>query len=151
MTVRFAQETYAQLKAEPNALALADVHFAEVAPQGADLEIDHEQFQWMCEHGLLHVVTARNDGVLVGYHLTLVRKQLHRNVLSGYVDAFFLDPEHRKGSTGMRLMKYAEETLKRRGVKWLYTGTKHVKNIGILLEHMGHKAIETQYLKILGE
>ena len=149
MTTKFQMETYGQLRKEAEALTLAEEHFDEVAPGSVPLCLNHQQFEWMDANNVLHIVTARDEGKLVGYHFTICKTHLHRNVLAGYVDAFYISPEHRNGRVGMRLMQYAEDTLKRRGVQWIYSGSKHVKDVGRLMEHLGYAPIETVYLKVI--
>lgn len=149
MTVRFAVEMYRQLRADADALRIVEDHFVEVAPGSIPLALDHGQFEWMCQNNILHIVTARDEGKLVGYHFTICKKHLHRDCMAGYVDAFYVDPEHRTGRTAMRLFQYAEETLMRRGVKWIYSGSKNVKDVGRLMEYLGYTDIERVYLKVL--
>lgn len=147
----YAMETWAQLRKDGEVPRLLAGHYSEVAADGDDggCDLDHPQFEWMCQNGMLHVVTVRCDGVLVGYHISLVRRHLHRAVLTAYTDAFYLDPNHRKGMVGYKMFTYATETLKRRGVKWIYSGTKLKKDISKMLEHQGFKHIEETFLKVI--
>ena len=65
------------------------------------LEPDVDSFIEMEQRGALQIVTARDDGRLIGYHVTIVRNHLHyKSSLSGYVDMYFIHPDYRKGRTG---------------------------------------------------
>jgi GNAT superfamily N-acetyltransferase len=147
MTCRFATETYAQWRAD--AAPLLHSHYEEVAVGNAPMDVDDAQFEWMCRSGMLHVVTVRDDGRLVGYHISIVRRHLHRAVLSAYTDAFYLHPEFRGGRTAYRMFQYATDTLVRRGVRQVYSGTKLNRDIGRMLEHQGFKHVENTYLKVI--
>lgn len=148
----YAVELYKNCKEE--ASLLFEAHLMEV---GATTDVsllapDEEQYEWMCKTGRLHIVTVRLGGELVGYHASCLRTQLHRkNTLSAFTDAFYIKPEHRKGMVGYKLFTYVTETLKRKGVKWQYTGVKLVKDVGAILERQGHTEIERLYLKIIQE
>lgn len=149
MKYTYAQETYEQWAKESQPLLVR--HYGEVAANGDDglMDVDHAQFDWMCKNGMLHVVTVRCDGELVGYHISIVKRHLHRAVLTAYTDAFYVAPEHRRGMVGYRMFTYATETLKRRGVKWIYSGTKLNKDISRLLERQGFRHVEETYLKVV--
>ena len=148
MTTRYAVETYGQLRTDAEIMHLTDEHRVEVAPASRILITpDHVQYDYMCRNGMLQVVTARDDGKLVGYHITIVRPHLHRPVLAGFVDTLYLDPSHRNGRCSMRMIQYAEEMLVRRGVKWISTGVRCVKDFGRLMEHLGYIEAERLYRK----
>lgn len=146
----YAVELYKQCKEETSALFAA--HYSEVAPDSLDglLDPDYAQYEWLCNNGMLHIVTVRCDGILIGYHVSFVKPQIHRRTtLTAHSDIFYIKPEHRKGMVGYKLFAYVEETLRRKGVKWIYTGVKLAKDVGPLLERQGHKENERMFLKIL--
>ena len=142
--IRFAIEPYRQ--ARDDAMELMQAHVIEVARGLHPIAIDHKQFEWMDDNGMLQVATARDEGKLCGYHVTMIRPHLHRNVLAGFVDTLYMAPEHR-GRTSMRLLQFAEDMLKRRGVKWISTGVRMNKDFGRLLEHLGYTEAERLYRK----
>lgn len=129
---------------------LTEAHRIEVAP-ASQIRItpDHVQYEWLCQNGMLQVVAARDDGKLVGYHISIVKVHLHRPVLAGFVDTLYLDPGHRNGRTSMKMIMYAEDMMRRRGVKWISTGVRCVKDFGRLMEHLGYTEAERLYRKEL--
>lgn len=146
----YAVELYKQCKEETS--KLFERHYSEVAPDASDglLDPDYAQYEWLCKNGMLHIVTVRLDGVLIGYHVSFVKPQIHRRTtLTAHSDIFYIVPEHRKGMVGYKLFAYVEETLRRKGVKWIYTGVKLAKDVGRILERQGHHENERQFLKIL--
>ena len=69
-------------------------------------------------------------------------------------DAFFLAPEHRGGSLAGRFLRYAEDSLKLFGVKYVGMSDKSPvggKNLEPLMRRRGYKPIATYYLKKIQE
>jgi GNAT superfamily N-acetyltransferase len=147
MTVRFGVETYGQVREEASELMLE--HEAEVYRGTIPVKADDLQFEWMDKNGSLQVVAARDDGKLVGYHLTIIKPHLHYAVLAGYVDTVYMAPSHRAGRTGMQMIQYAEDMLRRRGVQWTSIGVRLVKDFSPLLIRLGYTEAERLYRKEL--
>src|ERR1700760_4321155 len=79
---------------------LWEIHWQEVAlnQENIKLNVWEEAFNEAAKIGQLHIVTARYECNIVGYHISLVRPHLHyRQSLTAYTDAFYLHPDHRKG------------------------------------------------------
>lgn len=130
------------------------LHWQEIAldKDTIFLEPDVDSFIEMEQRGALQIVTARDDGRLIGYHVTIVRNHLHyKSSLSGYVDMYFVHPDYRKGRTGLNLFKFAEKKLSERGCQRVFTGTKLHKDMGKLLEYLGHRETERLYVKSIGD
>lgn len=129
-------------------------HWREIA-LGHDkvpLDIARDRYQALCDSGILHVVTARDDGVMIGYHVALITPHLHYNsTIHGMTDVYFILPEYRKGFVGIKLFKFVEKDMKERGVKKIFTGTKKHLDMGRVLEHLGYTATETTYTKFIGD
>lgn len=133
---------------------LWQMHWEEIAldRDKIKLEPDVDTFRLLEDCGQLHIVTARDEAGLVGYHASIVRPHLHyRSSMTAYVDMYFIHPDYRKGRTGISLFKFAEKTLRERGCQRIYTGTKLHKDMGKLLEYMGHKETERLYVKYIGD
>jgi GNAT superfamily N-acetyltransferase len=64
-------------------------------------------------------------------------------------DVLYLAPEYRKGTTGIRLMKTAEEELVKLGVQRIVQNVKLTNDWGSILERMGYKPFERIYTKVL--
>ena len=129
-------------------------HWEEVAlnRDKIPLDPDFDAYGAMQNAGMLHIVVARKEGAVVGYHFTIVKPHLHyRRSLSGFTDIYYIAPDHRTGRTPLRLFQFVEKTLKARGVEKLFTGTKTSLDAGPLFEHMGWKETERLYTKFIGE
>lgn len=128
-------------------------HWKEVAVNQAEIPLnpDFDTYAAFANAGMLHIVVARKDGEVVGYHFSVVRPHLHyKQSLSAFTDIYFLAPAHRTGRTPLRLFEYVEKTLKAKGVEKLFTGTKLSLDAGPLFKHMGWTPTETLYTKFIG-
>ncbi len=132
-------------------------HWKEIA-LGQDkvpLDIAREKYQVMCDAGNLHIVTVRDDGKLVGYHVAIVSGHLHYlSTKHGITDVYYLMPEYRLGITGIRLFRRVEEEMRAIGVKKLFTGAKlHTADgkSGRLFEYLGYNHTENLYTKWIGD
>lgn len=150
MTVVFQVEHFRNV--QPELVDIVAVHWREIALDRAavPLDPDWERYYELADAGKLSVVTARERGRLVGYHIAVVSPHLHyRGTLHGVTDVYFILPEFRKGFTGIRLMKVVDEELKRLGVVKRITGTKRHLDMGRLFERLGYRETERVYTKIL--
>lgn len=152
----FAVERWGHLRAEM--LPLLVKHWREVAlnHEAVPLDIDEAKYAQLDDSGALHIVTARRDGVLIGYHVAMVSTHLHyASTLHGITDVYWVAPEFRAGRTGMRLFQAVERELGRvrraRGapVMKLFTATKLHIDQGRLFEHLGYHAVERLYSKLI--
>ena len=129
-------------------------HWEEVALNRDKMPLapDFANYDAMEQLGMLHIVVARKEGQIVGYHFTIVRPHLHYvTTLCGQTDIYYIAPDHRTGRTPLRLFQFVEKTLKARGVKKLFTGTKLSLDAGPLFEFMGWHPTETLYTKYIGD
>lgn len=100
---------------------------------------------------ILFVVTARQDGLLIGYYCGLIMPHLHYSTtLMQHSDVFFIAKTHRKGTTGIRLLREAEKYMKQRGVVKSYMMAKVAhKPAQAVLEYLGYTHVEKIYTKRL--
>ncbi len=119
-------------------------HF-KVAP----LEPHREAYAFMQSIGCLRVFTARADGRLIGYAFFVIPHDLHcRSRIVAHDNAVFVTREHRRGVTGLKLLKYAHSMLKAEGVQVIQHCVKRAHpKLGKILETMGFEPIETIYGK----
>lgn len=102
--------------------------------------------------GMLRFFTARQDGELIGYFLLIVSRSLHyKDHLFANNDILFLHPDHRKGTAGLRLIRFAEQSLRDEGVSLMNVNTKIHAPFDVIMQRMGFNLIERIYSKYLGE
>lgn len=128
-------------------------HWSELAlNQGTiELECDEEKYRMGEANGCLHIVTARQDGVLVGYYYGMLMHHLHYKSagLMCYSDVYFLKPEYRKGINGIRFLTAIMESLKSKGVVKLYMSTKAHQDHGEIFEYLGMELSDRVFTKLL--
>lgn len=148
----FQVEPYQNLLNE--AQDIFKIHFEELAlhKDKIAMGLDHECYLSMEAKGLLHVVTARKDGKLIGYYIGICLDHHPHNKDAGPVattDMFYIVPSHRHGA-GAKLLMMVEKTLRERGVKKASLSTKlhHLTNRA-LLEALGWEATDLVFHKLL--
>lgn len=147
----FAVETLAQAQAEVDAMFPA--HYEELAldKDRIKLDLDWDKARDAEMRGILILVTARANGILVGYFFGLLMTHLHYKSagLMCYTDNYYLLPQYRKGMNGAALLVAVEKLLRSRGVVKFYITTKVHSDVGPLLEAMGMRLSDKLYTKML--
>lgn len=132
---------------------LFDMHWKELALDQAKipLGLDSARFQVLCDQGLLHIVTARKAGVVIGYFVAIVMPHLHYKDagLMAFTDMYFIRPGCRKGGCGVKLFTEAERTLRERGVVKAYLSTKVHQDHTQLFEKLGWRLSDKSFCKVL--
>ncbi len=127
-------------------------HYEELALDKDKVPLDprYDVYFALEEKGELLFVTLRDAGVLVGYFIGFVAPCLHyRTCLTCTMDIFYVHPEARGGRAGIKLFRFVEAELRRRGVNRWHVGSKLHKDVGRLFEMLGFTPIETYYSKWL--
>lgn len=125
-------------------------HWNEIAlnKDAIKLNPDWKEYARLDMVGALRVYTAREDDVLCGYFVVIVSKSLHyKDHLFANNDIIFLSKDHRKGTTGIRLIKYAVEQLTAEGIKLININTKVHQPFDVILERQGFNLVERIYSK----
>lgn len=131
---------------------LFDANWKEVIldREAIKLEPDYLLYDIMAKCNVLHLVTARYQGEVVGYHLSFVHPHLHyKSSLTAFTDAFYVKPEFRTGMTGYKLLRFALDSLRARKVQKMYVATTLQRDIGCLLDRLGFTEVERMYAKVL--
>lgn len=140
------------LQVYPEISHLQDAHWQEVATNRdvIKLELDHNQIGITYAAGQMHVVTGRENGHLIGYHVSFVRPHIHyASSLSAYTDVYFIQKSSRNFKVAVGLFKEVERTLAQRGVQKMFTGTKRSLNAGGLFKMLGWTHSEDLYIKLI--
>lgn len=149
--ITFAVEQWREFIAE--AQPLFPIHWEEIAlhKDSIRLDIDYAAFDAMDAQGMLHVVVAREEGKIVGYWLGIIKPHLHYvKSLTAYTDVFYMRQECRKDVFVFhKLLKFVEQSLKKRGVQKLFIASKQHKDLSKIFERLGMTRTETTYTKLL--
>ena len=133
---------------------LLNSHWEEIALNKEKIKLnpDWDAYESFEQQGKLKIFTARDDGQLVGYFVVIVGTNIHyKDHLFASNDIIYLSPNHRKGFTGIKLIKFAEKCLKKDGVSVLTINTKVHQPFDKLMDFLKFRKIERVYSKYLGE
>jgi hypothetical protein len=148
--ITYQTEQYRDCCAEIDAHLLNHWHEIALDHTSVPLDKDEAEYQRLADSGQLHITTVRKDGLLIGYHASIVRPHLHyKSTLHAFVDVYYIVPAHRNGRVGIQLFIEAEKALKARGVKKIFSGTKSHKHMGPIFERLGWRETETLYSKVI--
>ena len=140
--ITYSKESVEQIKLE--ASELISSHWDEVAHDQSDreLDVDWDAFEALERHGQVHIITARNEGRLIGYVVAILRPHFHsKKTRSAYVDAIFLEKNSRKNNVGIRLIQMADTALGQLA-DFTYWHIKPEKNFAPILRRLGYHFIE---------
>lgn len=115
-----------------------------------DLEIspDYEKMKLMESLGMFHVITARDEGRMVGYLLVIINEHLHYKSAPKMlvVDAYYVDPKARTG-TGVKMIRFMEEFSKKLDAIKIYLTCKVHSDHSELFTAMGYKLSDFCFIK----
>lgn len=130
-------------------------HHQDVSP----MAVDWPGYQVMERTGRLKLGLARIGGELVGYNIFFVHRPMHSaGTPWAFSDVLYLDPAHRRGWNGVKLIKQAEADLRAAGARVVVYGVKpdrnlssrrHGDTISGLLSRLGYRPFETSWSKAL--
>lgn len=129
-------------------------HYKEVAMYQDKIELapDYDKYFSMEELGMLHIVTARDDGLLIGYFASFLINHIHySNNVYAVNDILFIDKKYRNSKTGLGLFKFAESSLKEAGVSVMTVHMKTAIPFDSLCEGLGYDYAERNYTKYIGD
>ena len=152
MAIKYQQEFLHSV--QDDIKPLLEEHWEEVALNKDKIKInpDWEAYFSLESQGKLDIFTARDEGVLVGYFVVFVYPHIHyKDHLFAKNDLIYLSPSHRKGFTGIRLIKFAEKCLKEDGVSVLVVNTKNHKPFHKVMQFLGFTPEDVEYSKYIGD
>ena len=148
--MKFSLENLARVRHEIE--PLIKQHYDEIALNKdiINLNPDWEGYARLDSINALRIYTARKDDELMGYFVVIVSKSLHyRDHLFANNDIIFLTKPARKGLTGVKLIKYAIDSLAAEGITKLHINTKAHQPFDAILERLNFEEIERVYSLVL--
>ncbi len=131
---------------------LLERHYQEltVGKEVVVLEVDWDKYENLERMNMLSVVTARDEGVLIGYSVFFIYSHMHyKSLKAASNDVLFLDKEYRKGRAGLKLLKESEIQLARLGVRKITWHIKTSLDWSKILLRMGYAQEELVMGKLL--
>lgn len=136
-----------------DAKELIKLHWQEIAINKDKIKLnpDWEAYNELEKNARLRVFTVRDSGKLVGYFVTILGVNLHyKDHIFAVNDVLYLHENWRKGTTGLKLIRFAEKCLKEDGISVLNINTKVHRPFDNLMEHLGFNLVERVYSKYIG-
>jgi GNAT superfamily N-acetyltransferase len=150
--ITFQEETYDEVFKEMT--EIFPTHWKELALDQEQVPLDpqYEVYRDREKAGQLLVLTIRKDSVMVGYFIGFVCPALHyKTCLTCTMDIFYVHPDHRGGSLGVKLFTRVKDICKSRGVKKIVVGSKMHKDASVLFERLGYTEIERFFSLWIGD
>jgi GNAT superfamily N-acetyltransferase len=152
--IRFAVEGAATVLTD--AEAIFPTQFEELSldrPRIAHIAPDRDRYLDLENRGMLHCVTVRADGRMVGYYISAIATHLHYADAGrmSHTDLYYLLPEFRRGGIGAQMLIFDENTVKERGVVKIYRSTKAHLDNRPLLQALGHRLSDYVLTKYVGK
>jgi hypothetical protein len=130
------------LEVRPEMEPLLEDHYQELTlhKEKIKLDPDWDLYDKLEKQKQFYLLTARDEDTnqLIGYSAWFVKTHIHyKNTIVASNDVLFLHKDHRQGMTGIRLIKYSEQEMK----KYAHKITWHVKgepDFRPILHRMGY-------------
>ncbi len=133
---------------------MLDLHYEELALHKSSVPLAPQYDLYLARdaRGEVLCVTLREEGKLVGYFVGFVAPGMHYSTcLTLIMDIYFVHPDYRRGTGGIKLFKAVEAEAKRRGVQRMFVGSKLHKDSSRLFEALRYERVEVTYSHWLGE
>jgi len=140
------------------AIPMLTAHYQEIATdkEVKPLVADLDKYRAMEEAGMLRIFTVRDNeghpvqGRMIGYFVSFVMKHMHYSQTTiALNDIMYIDPAHRGGTVGYRMMKLAAEDLKNLGAEVLIIHMKVDYPFRSLLTKLGFHLTEENWERVL--
>ena len=149
MAITYQEEKFSSILDEVK--PVLQKHYEEIsASKQFRLNPNYVAYFQLQDQGLLTVVTCRDEGKLVGYIAFFVMPHMHYlDCKTANEDLYFILPEYRKGMTGIKLFKKAEEILKQKGVQRIILSCKTNFDHSKIFERLGYQFFEKHFNKFI--
>ena len=137
----------------PDVLALYEQHWLEVCwrRDKFNLAPDHAKYRALEKAGILRIYTARESGIVVGYALFMVSQHLHyKDIKVAVNDLFFVSPDRRGEWLGVKLLKFARDSLRAEGVQAWTLRMKKNLSWDAIAKRAGLEEVDRVWLGWLG-
>lgn len=124
---------------------LFERHWREVGSHRDTLHLNpnHDRYVFMQKSGILHLLTVRDRGVLVGYFgVCIIEHPRDRDALLGVDDFIYSIPEYRRYMVGWKMLKEGIRHLDEAGCHLIAFREKTRRKNGGYLKRLGFHPME---------
>jgi len=148
--VKYGLEKYTDIINELKEIYIPFFKEVDIYPESPEPNVDHDQFITLENANGLQLVTARESGKLVGFHISFVVKDIfYKHILTGYVMCYYMLPEYRGNGNGTKMFAFADERFKDRGVERIFMSRKIYMPNEKMFESLGYRQVESGYTKAI--
>ena len=151
--ITYQLEDYDQVVDDIQPLVLRN--WKEVAAFQDDIHLapDLTKYKTLYDAGMLFIMTARKDGVLIGYNIAYITENLQYSANKfAQQDVTYVTPECRGTRVALKLIKYTEDVLmSEHNVDTIIYHSNLNCDCTRLLSRLGYKPIETVCMKYVGK
>lgn len=124
----------------------------EINKYNYDLNPNYEAYWQLESLGMLHLLIAREEGVIVGYCIIIINPHLHfQHKQYATVDVLYVSPSKRGGFVAYKLLRLTEEMVKDLGGDVLVLAVSDKKPFHRLCKKLNFSKLETLYTKFIGD
>jgi len=135
---------------EGERLGLFEAHVKEIDLFGLPLDIDKDWYIDCFDEGLILVLEARANGVMIGYNVILLDSDLnHKTSNMARQTVLYVDKEYRGQNIGVNLVTMTDKLLTDMGYHCIERAVPTCQDWSPLLVKEGYSPLETVYKKEL--
>jgi len=150
--IKFNVETVPQCIEDVKTLVTEAWDEVEVYKDKMKLDPNYDLYLELEKLGVVHVVTVRDEGKLIGYYISLLMPNPHYQTHTFAInDLLFIHPDYRGGTTTYRMFKYAFKKLKEKGVSVITLNMKVKFPFKRLCKALGMEHHENVYTIYVGD
>jgi GNAT superfamily N-acetyltransferase len=152
VTITYQEESFSfPFALEMERLTKAYYEATEAATDMPPLDFDWDTFLALQDRGMLVLVTARDEDILVGFNLYVLHRHLHHAVWVASCDGLSVDHNYRGRGIAKSLMLHAEPILRNYRVNMVTHNfrTCYPEDTSPLFPKLGYKIIQQTYMKEL--
>jgi len=115
-----------------------------------DVNPKYEKYKEIENNNELIIVGAySDDAILIGFTVTTIGYYLHYDVLAADTESLYVDDNYRKGNTGLKLIRTAEEYAKQAGAEFFYITAPAGGRLEKAARLFGYKKANVQFIRVL--
>lgn len=150
--MKYSVEKYPEIMEE--LIILLPEIYAEVDkyPENPEPNFNHDHFLMLDSTDELFVITAREEGKLVGIHVTYIAADLYyKHIKTAFVLFYFLKKENRGDGNGTKMFSYAEKVMKLTDAERLFISRKIYIDNEKMFDELEYRHIENNHTKFIGK
>lgn len=131
---------------------IVEKHSAEIDRYLDKIELSpaYDKYIELYQNGLLHCYTVRDDGILIGYYVSIILPHMHYSKdLYAINEILYVDPDYRKSEVAGEMFSRVESIYRDKGVSVMLFNMKTDHKFSGLADSLGFDEAEVVYSKCL--